>query len=43
VDSDRFRVVRDYLWTVVMKGQDQRRAGAGNTNSVDRHDEGTAE
>jgi len=23
VDSERFRVVRDYLWTVVMKGQDQ--------------------
>jgi hypothetical protein len=42
VDSDRFRVVRDYLWTVVMKGQDQRRAEAG-TNSVDRHSEGTAE
>jgi NitT/TauT family transport system ATP-binding protein len=41
VDSDRFRVVRDYLWTVVMK--DQRRAGAGNGNSVDRHREGTAE
>jgi NitT/TauT family transport system ATP-binding protein len=43
VDSDRFRVVRDYLWAVVMKGQDQRRAGAGNSNSVDRHREGTAE
>ena len=27
VDSDRFRVVRDYLWTTVMKGQDQRRPG----------------
>ena len=40
VDSDRFRVVRDYLWTVVMK--DQRREGAGNSNSVDRHREGTA-
>jgi NitT/TauT family transport system ATP-binding protein len=43
VDSDRFRVVRDYLWTVVMKGQDQRRTGAGNGNSVDTHCEGTAE
>jgi NitT/TauT family transport system ATP-binding protein len=45
VDSDRFRVVRDYLWTVVMKGQDQQRAGAetGNSNSVDRNREGTAE
>jgi NitT/TauT family transport system ATP-binding protein len=43
VDSDRFRVVRDYLWTVVMKGQDQRRAGAGNSDSVDRHREGTAD
>jgi NitT/TauT family transport system ATP-binding protein len=43
VDSDRFRVVRDYLWTVVMKGQDQRRAGAGNSNPVDMHREGTAE
>ena len=29
VDSDRFRVVRDYLWTVVMKGQASRdRPGA---------------
>jgi NitT/TauT family transport system ATP-binding protein len=43
VDSDRFRVVRDYLWTVVMKGQGQRGARAGNSNSVDRHREGTAE
>lgn len=48
VDSDRFRVVRDYLWTVVMKGQDRQGAGAGNSNSVDRprgdkHCEGTAE
>jgi NitT/TauT family transport system ATP-binding protein len=43
VDSDRFRVVRDYLWTVVMKGQDQPHAEAGNSNSVNRHSEGTAE
>jgi NitT/TauT family transport system ATP-binding protein len=43
MDSDRFRVVRDYLWTVVMKGQGQRRARAGNSNSVSRHREGTAE
>jgi NitT/TauT family transport system ATP-binding protein len=48
VDSDRFRVVRDYLWTVVMKGQDRQGAGAVNSNSVDRprgdkHREGTAE
>ena len=42
VDSDRFRVVRDYLWTVVMKGQDQPHAGAGNSSSVNRHSEGTA-
>jgi NitT/TauT family transport system ATP-binding protein len=44
VDSERFRVVRDYLWTVVMQGRDQRRAGtgAGNTKSVSRHREGTA-
>jgi NitT/TauT family transport system ATP-binding protein len=42
VDSDRFRVVRDYLWSVVMKGQGQRPAEAVN-NSVDRHSEGTAE
>lgn len=45
VDSDRFRVVRDYLWTVVMKGQDQRRAGAaqGNGNTFGKPREGTAE
>lgn len=43
VDSDRFRAVRDYLWTVVMTGQNQRRARADNSNSVDRHREGTAE
>ena len=42
VDSDRFRVVRDYLWTVVMKGQDQRRAEA-DSKSVDRHTEGMAQ
>ena len=28
VDSERFRTVRDYLWTVVMKGQDERLAKA---------------
>jgi NitT/TauT family transport system ATP-binding protein len=43
VDSDRFRVVRDYLWTVVMKGQDQRQTWAANGKSVDTHREGTAE
>ena len=44
-DSDRFRVVRDYLWTAVMKGQDQRRAGAaqGSTNAFGKPREGTAE
>jgi NitT/TauT family transport system ATP-binding protein len=51
VDSDRFRVVRDYLWTVVMKGQGQsqgegqRRAGTGqgDGNSLSKPHEGTAE
>ncbi|MDX6343945.1 MAG: NitT/TauT family transport system ATP-binding protein, partial [Trebonia sp.] len=43
VDSDRFRVVRDYLWTVVMKGQDQRRSRAENSSPVGRHREGTAD
>lgn len=44
VDSDRFRVVRDYLWTTVMKGQEQRRPEAGqeSSNSFGRHSEGTA-
>ncbi|MCL2584932.1 MAG: ABC transporter ATP-binding protein [Streptosporangiales bacterium] len=35
-DSDRFRIVRDYLWTVVMKGQ-------GNDNSPGKPSEGTAD
>ncbi len=45
VDSERVRVVRDYLWTVVMKGQDQRgtRAGKDARDSSDRNRERTAE
>lgn len=42
--SDRFRTVRDYLWTVVMKGQDQRGGGAGRGGStLDSDNEGTAQ
>jgi NitT/TauT family transport system ATP-binding protein len=36
VDSERFRTVRDYLWTVVMKGQEDGEAS-------DMHRERTAE
>jgi NitT/TauT family transport system ATP-binding protein len=44
VDSERFRVVRDYLWTVVMKGQDRgAKATAGEHESSGRHGERTAE
>ncbi|HEY7261625.1 MAG TPA: ABC transporter ATP-binding protein [Trebonia sp.] len=45
VGSERFRTVRDYLWTVVMKGQDERLATAsqGNGESSERHRERTAE
>ena len=45
VDSERFRVVRDYLWTVVMKGQDPRRTRASHVDreSSDRQRERTAE
>lgn len=44
VDSERFRTVRDYLWTVVMKGQDERlaRAAQGGDTSG-KHHERTAE
>jgi NitT/TauT family transport system ATP-binding protein len=43
VDSERFRVVRDYLWTVVMKGQGRQRADDGSNSLVNTHREGTAE
>lgn len=44
VDSDRYRVVRDYLWTVVMKGQDRPAGGPqGGSESSGKHREGTAE
>jgi NitT/TauT family transport system ATP-binding protein len=45
VDSERFRVVRDYLWSVVMK--DQAVPGTtrdrGDSESADRHHERTGE
>jgi NitT/TauT family transport system ATP-binding protein len=45
VDSERYRTVRDYLWTVVMKGQDERLAGASQQDgeTSERHRERTAE
>jgi NitT/TauT family transport system ATP-binding protein len=45
VDSERFRTVRDYLWTVVMKGQDERlaRAAAKDGESSEKNQERTAE
>jgi NitT/TauT family transport system ATP-binding protein len=45
VDSERFRTVRDYLWTVVMKGQDEQlaRASQGNGEASEKHRERTAE
>jgi NitT/TauT family transport system ATP-binding protein len=45
VDSERFRVVRDYLWTVVMKGRGEPgiTASRGGGESTDRLRERTGE